>query len=178
MLWFASEILCQSCFKHLLWKQRSVTWKCPAEAFKGCGSQTKSNIWVWSVWVVHGRNLFIHTHPQMRISAAVRMHLKSFGIWVLAGDRMRCICQKKLISNYNIPLSKLHIIVLAVAKVTGFLASAVMFFLYSLQCKCLVCISKHFSLLSVAATEDDHYTNLQLRITESWETSLLIQKME
>ena len=72
------RLLCQLCFKHLLWEQRSVAWKSPTEAFKGCGSQAKSNIWVWNGGEVHRRNLFIPP-PQMRISAAVRMHLRVLG---------------------------------------------------------------------------------------------------
>ena len=77
---------CQLRFKHLLWKQRSVVWKSPAEAFKGCGSQAKSNIWVWSDWEVHKRNLFIPTH-QMRISSAVRKHFRVLGkeSWQVTG---------------------------------------------------------------------------------------------
>lgn len=72
------RLLCQLCFKHLLWEHRSVVWKSPTEAFKGCGSQAKSNICVWSGGEVHRRNLFIPP-PQMRISAAVRMHLRVLG---------------------------------------------------------------------------------------------------
>lgn len=78
---YVSSIL-NTCF----WKQRSVEWKSPTEAFKGCGSQVKSNIWVWSIWEVHCGNLFIPC-PQMRIYAAVRMHLRVLGIgpWQVTG---------------------------------------------------------------------------------------------
>lgn len=72
------RLLCQLRFKHLLCKQRSAVWKSPTEAFKGCGSPAKSNIWAWSGREVHRRNLFIPP-PQMRISAAVRMHLRVLG---------------------------------------------------------------------------------------------------
>lgn len=73
---------CVSCVLTRVWKQRSVTWKSPTETFKGCGSQAKSNIWVWSDGEVHRRNLFIRPpdpHPQMRISTAVRIHRRVLG---------------------------------------------------------------------------------------------------
>lgn len=75
------RLLCQLCFKHLLWEQRSVAWKSPTEAFKGYGSQAKSNIWVWNGGEVHRRNLFIPP-PQMRIFCSCQNASQGFGEWV------------------------------------------------------------------------------------------------
>lgn len=83
----------QLCIKHLLWEQRSVVWKSPTEAFKGCRSQAKSNIWVWSGGEVRRRKSF---HPSSPVEdfCSCQNASQGFGEWVSAGDRVGYILQR------------------------------------------------------------------------------------